>query len=194
MGESAGGASVAYLISSIKARGLFSRAISMSGSSTAQWSSNTRGLERARDLAKRLSCPQEETEKMIRCLKYERSLDQIILAQNELRLQNFAEMKSLGSESAPCPDQNFRPARLDSLNINYILDPEFCLQVKLGHLQPCPHPRDQRPGRGHPLCCPRCQKFLPESCQRQENLSARILLSSVSGGFPQTATSSWLEG
>ena len=111
MGESAGGASVAYLISSSKARGLFSRAISMSGSSTAQWSSNTRGLERGRDLAKRLSCPQEEAEEMIRCIKYERSLDQIILAQNELRLQNFAEMKSLGSESAPCPDQDFRPPR-----------------------------------------------------------------------------------
>ena len=158
VGESAGGASVAYLVSSTKARGLFSRAISMSGSSTAQWSSNTRGLERARDLAARLSCPQGEAEEMVRCLKYERSLDQIILAQNELRLQNFAEMKSLGSESAPCPDHNFRPARY-SLNINIInnlLDSVFCPQVELGHLQPCPHPRDQRPGRGHPLCCPRC--------------------------------------
>ena len=111
VGESAGGASVAYLASSTAARGLFSRAIAMSGSSTAQWSSNSRGLERAGDLAARLGCPRGEAEAMVRCLKYERSMDQIILAQNEIRLQNFAEMKSIGSESAPCPDQNFRPAR-----------------------------------------------------------------------------------
>ena len=111
VGESAGGASVAYLTSSTAARGLFSRAIAMSGSSTAQWSSNNRGLESAGDLAARLGCPRGETEAMVRCLKYERSMDQIILAQNEIRLQNFAEMKSIGSESAPCPDQNFRPAR-----------------------------------------------------------------------------------
>ena len=111
VGESAGGASVAYLTSSTAARSLFSRAIVMSGSSTAQWSSNSRGLESAGGLAARLGCPRGETEAMVRCLKYERSMDQIILAQNEIRLQNFAEMKSIGSESAPCPDQNFRPAR-----------------------------------------------------------------------------------
>ena len=111
VGESAGGASVTYLMSSPEARGLFSRAFSMSGSSTAQWSSNSRGLEGARDLAARLGCPRGEAEAMVRCLKYERSVEEITLAQNEIRLQNFAELKSLGSESAPCPDQNFRPAR-----------------------------------------------------------------------------------
>ena len=111
VGESAGGASVAYLTSSPLGRGLFTKAIAMSGSSTAQWSSNSRGPERARNLARRLNCPLEETEAMVRCIKYERSMEEIILAQNELRLRNFAEMKSLGSESAPCPDQNFSPAR-----------------------------------------------------------------------------------
>ena len=80
MGESAGAASLSYLMSSSVSRGLFSRAVIMSGSATAQWAVNARPAQHARGLARELGCPHIEEESMVRCVKYHRTVDQIIKA------------------------------------------------------------------------------------------------------------------
>ena len=80
VGESAGAASLSYLMSSSVSRGLFSRAVIMSGSATAQWALNSRPVQHARGLARELGCPHIEEESMVRCVKYHRTVDQIIKA------------------------------------------------------------------------------------------------------------------
>ena len=80
MDESAGAASLSYLQSSSVSRGLFSRAVIMSGSATAQWALNSRPVQHARGLARELGCPHIEEESMVRCVKYHRTVDQIIKA------------------------------------------------------------------------------------------------------------------
>ena len=85
VGESAGAASVSYLLASSVSRGLFSRAVIMSGSATAQWAVNRRPGEHARGLASQLGCPVSEEERMVRCVKYHRTVDQIVRAHEEYR-------------------------------------------------------------------------------------------------------------
>ena len=85
VGESAGAASVSYLLSSSVSRGLFSGAVMMSGSATAQWAVNTRPAQHARGLASQLGCPLGEEESLVRCLKYHRTAHQIITAHEEYR-------------------------------------------------------------------------------------------------------------
>ena len=78
MGQQAGGASVHYHLLSPLSRGLFSRAVSMSGTALCWWASIKRPLEKAKKLARLLKCPynkhsnndsQEELQKMVECLK-----------------------------------------------------------------------------------------------------------------------------
>ena len=85
VGESAGAASLSYLMSSSVSRGLFSRAVIMSGSATAQWAVNARPAQHARGLARELGCPLSEVESMVRCVKYQRTVEQIITAQEQYR-------------------------------------------------------------------------------------------------------------
>ena len=74
-----------------------------------QWAANTRPADWAARLARLLRCPAHEPAAMVRCLKYSRTAAQLVTAQNTLRLDNFARMQTLGSESAPCADSTFRP-------------------------------------------------------------------------------------
>ena len=80
VGESAGAASLSYLLASSVSRGLLSRAVIMSGAATAQWAVNTRPAQHARGLARQLGCPLSQQESMVRCVKYHRTVDQIIKA------------------------------------------------------------------------------------------------------------------
>ena len=101
MGESAGAASVSYLLSSPVSRGLFSRAVMMSGSATAQWAVNTRPAQHARGLASQLGCPLGEEERMVRCVKYHRTEQQIVRAHEEYR--SVSQSVSLSSsQSSQC--------------------------------------------------------------------------------------------
>ncbi|KAL7015755.1 hypothetical protein ACKWTF_016653 [Chironomus riparius] len=72
-GESAGGATVNYLMNSPKSRKLFHRAISQSGSLMSIWAEpHRKGLakERATKVAKLMGCPVDSsTKKMIECLR-----------------------------------------------------------------------------------------------------------------------------
>ena len=110
-GESAGSASVTYHLTSHLSRGLFQRAVAMSGSNTAQWALNTRPQLFTRRLAQILECSVEDTVTMVQCIKYHRTAEQIVIAQDMLRRENFAGAETLGSESAPCVDHNFSPPR-----------------------------------------------------------------------------------
>merc|ERR1719350_956171 len=70
MGQQAGGASVHYHLLSPLTRGLFHRAVSMSGSALCWWASLKRPQERAKRLAKLVDCKEgEEMDKMVACLR-----------------------------------------------------------------------------------------------------------------------------
>jgi len=72
MGQQAGGASVHYHLLSPITRGLFNRAVSMSGSALCWWASIKRPQEKAKRLARLLDCPQEvqeDMEKLIECVR-----------------------------------------------------------------------------------------------------------------------------
>nr|AHJ81347.1 carboxylesterase [Locusta migratoria] len=69
-GESAGGASVHYLMLSPLAKGLFHRAISQSGVCTAPWAAPEPGLlDRARKVAAMVGCPTEPSAALVDCLR-----------------------------------------------------------------------------------------------------------------------------
>lgn len=85
VGESAGAASVSYLMSSPAGRGLFSKAVLMSGANTAQWALNSRPREYSSGLARALGCPLSDQEEMVRCVKYRRSVEQIVQAGEKYR-------------------------------------------------------------------------------------------------------------
>ena len=72
MGQQAGGASVHYHMLSPITRGLFKRAVSMSGTALCWWASIKRPQEKAKRLARLLECPQEDQddmEKMVECVR-----------------------------------------------------------------------------------------------------------------------------
>ena len=115
IGESAGAAAVSYLMSSPVGRGLFSKAVVMSGANTAQWAVNTRPSHYASGLARALGCSHRVEEDMVRCIKYGRTLDQIIFAGEKYRKELQARGLILGTEIfAPCHDSTFSPLTADS--------------------------------------------------------------------------------
>jgi len=72
MGQQAGGASVHYHMLSPITRGLFNRAVSMSGTALCWWASIKRPQEKAKRLARLLECPQEDQddmEKLVECVR-----------------------------------------------------------------------------------------------------------------------------
>ncbi|XP_017785446.1 PREDICTED: venom carboxylesterase-6-like [Nicrophorus vespilloides] len=70
-GESAGGASAHYHMLSPLSRGLFSNAISESGTALCPWafSPKNEGLINSKKLAKLFKCPTDSTKKMVECLR-----------------------------------------------------------------------------------------------------------------------------
>lgn len=69
MGQQAGGASVHYHLLSPMTRGLFNRAVSMSGSALCWWASLKRPLERANKLAGLVECKKDDRQEMVECLR-----------------------------------------------------------------------------------------------------------------------------
>lgn len=72
MGQQAGGASVHYHLLSPITRGLFNRAVSLSGSALCWWASIKRTQEKAKMLAKVVECPEEvlkDMEKLVDCIR-----------------------------------------------------------------------------------------------------------------------------
>lgn len=95
MGQQAGGASVHYHMLSPLTRGLFNRAVSMSGTALCWWASLKRPLERAQKLAKLVDCPQKVKEDLVSCLK-EKPMDALMNTH-----PNFYEWKHLEQNKEP---------------------------------------------------------------------------------------------
>ena len=101
MGESAGSASVSHLLLSPRASGLFQRAVMMSGVWPAAWSYNPEPDKASHLIARELKCP-KRPEKLLYCLRYKRSMEQIVTATERLRRRQQAQ-GSLGIFlTAPC--------------------------------------------------------------------------------------------
>jgi len=97
MGQQAGGASVHYHMLSPLSRGLFSQAASLSGSALCWWASIKRPLEKARKLARLLSCPKkdEETKEMVDCFR-SKPMEDLMNTH-----PNFSEWKHLEQSQEP---------------------------------------------------------------------------------------------
>jgi len=95
MGQQAGGASVHYHILSPITRGLFHRAVSMSGSAMCWWASLKRPQERAKKLAKLVDCPKDELAPLIECLR-EKPMFELMNTH-----PNFYEWKHLEQSQEP---------------------------------------------------------------------------------------------
>ncbi|ELK30016.1 PREDICTED: bile salt-activated lipase isoform X3 [Myotis davidii] len=68
-GESAGAASISLQILSPYNKGLIRRAISQSGSGVASWAIQRNPLHWAKQIAKKVGCPVDDTARMAKCLK-----------------------------------------------------------------------------------------------------------------------------
>jgi len=76
MGQQAGGASVHYLLLSPLTRGLFSRAVSMSGTALSWWASLKRPLEKAQKLGKLVECENlNNATLLVECLREQKMED-----------------------------------------------------------------------------------------------------------------------
>ncbi|XP_023348100.1 venom carboxylesterase-6 [Eurytemora carolleeae] len=95
VGQQAGGASVHYHLLSPLTRGLFNRAVSLSGSALCWWASLKRPLERANKLAKLVDCQNQDKETMIKCLR-EKPMDLLMNTH-----PNFYEWKHLEQNQEP---------------------------------------------------------------------------------------------
>ena len=98
MGQQAGGASVHYHILSPITRGLFNRAVSLSGTALCWWASIKRPQEKAKKLAQIVECPQEaqgDMEKLIDCVKGKPMMDLMNT------LPNFYQWKHLEQTQEP---------------------------------------------------------------------------------------------
>lgn len=95
IGHSAGAACVHYHMLSPTSRGLFSRAISQSGTALSPWAlvKNPRG--QAFDLGKKLGCPVDSSKMMVECLK-DLPAEDILLSQNIdlVRFESYFRMSS----------------------------------------------------------------------------------------------------
>ncbi|CAL8105116.1 unnamed protein product [Orchesella dallaii] len=80
-GSSAGGASVHYHMLSKMSKGLFSRAISQSGTAIKIWSFARHPREQAKRLAATLGCPWDKPQSMVDCFK---SMDALKIVQTHL--------------------------------------------------------------------------------------------------------------
>ena len=106
MGQQAGGASVHYHLLSPLSRGLFNRAVSMSGTALCWWASLKRPLERAKKLARLLECPYTvlhdgspngdiTTKALVECLR-ERDMEKLMNTH-----PNFYEWRHLEQSQEP---------------------------------------------------------------------------------------------
>ncbi|KAL3287467.1 hypothetical protein HHI36_001938 [Cryptolaemus montrouzieri] len=77
-GLSAGGASVHYHYLSPLSRDLFSRGLSMSGTALQPWALTENPLEKAKFVARNVSCETDSTEKMISCMRSKSYKDLIV--------------------------------------------------------------------------------------------------------------------
>lgn len=68
-GQSAGGMSVSAHLAAEMSRGLFHRAIAMSGSIVAQWTVGYDQLHLAKKQARLVNCPDDNIEEMVKCLR-----------------------------------------------------------------------------------------------------------------------------
>ena len=68
-GQQAGGASVHYHLLSPLSRGLFHRAVSMSGTALCWWATIKRPLEKAQKLARLLECPYDNATRLLDCVR-----------------------------------------------------------------------------------------------------------------------------
>lgn len=93
VGQQAGGASVHYHLLSPLTRGLFHRAISMSGSALCWWASLKRPLEKARKLAKLVDC--KNNQELAKCLR-EKPMDVLMNTH-----PNFYDWKHLEQNQEP---------------------------------------------------------------------------------------------
>jgi len=98
MGQQAGGASAHYHMLSPITRGLFNRAVSLSGSALCWWASIKRPQEKAKKLAQIVDCPKDaigDMEKLIECIKYKPLMDLMNT------LPNFYQWKHLQQTQEP---------------------------------------------------------------------------------------------
>eukprot|EP00090_Calanus_glacialis_P030307 TRINITY_DN4885_c0_g1_i1.p1 TRINITY_DN4885_c0_g1~~TRINITY_DN4885_c0_g1_i1.p1 ORF type:complete len:639 (+),score=148.83 TRINITY_DN4885_c0_g1_i1:104-2020(+) len=95
MGQQAGGASVHYHLLSPLTRGLFHKAVSMSGTALCWWASLKRPYEKAKKLAKLVECPEDDKEKLVECLK-EQPMEKLMNTH-----PNFYDWKHLEENQEP---------------------------------------------------------------------------------------------
>lgn len=86
MGQSAGARSVMLHLVSPMSRGLFHRAIMMSGGVTAQWKVPTHQLHLAKKQAAIFQCPEDDIEKMVECL---RKVDGVMMGETSNEFKEF---------------------------------------------------------------------------------------------------------
>lgn len=98
MGQQAGGASVHYHLLSPLTRGLFNKAISMSGSALCWWASIKRPQEKAKKLARLLDCTDEEQQDMTKLVECVRNKPMFELMNTH---PNFYEWKHLEQTQEP---------------------------------------------------------------------------------------------
>ncbi|ESO85321.1 hypothetical protein LOTGIDRAFT_73627, partial [Lottia gigantea] len=104
MGQSTGAASVGHHIVSPRSVDLFQRAIMLSGSDLSEWSTVKKvdSIKYAKALAYEIGCPVDDMERLVDCLRYYRTYNEIVNA--SMRVSLLVNGNIVGVDYAFLPD------------------------------------------------------------------------------------------
>jgi len=102
MGESAGSASVTYLMLSPLATPYFQQVIAESGSALSSWAFDITPEKHAKEIASFLDCPMDSTRSLISCLKQDKTAKEIVLSHKKYVHSERAQGRLGFGGSSPC--------------------------------------------------------------------------------------------
>jgi len=101
-GESAGSASVTYHLLSPLSQPYFHQAIAESGSALSGWAFDSKPEQHGKNVSKHIGCPTDDMNKLVTCLKGEKTHQEIVLGHNQfVKTEREAARMGFGG-SSPC--------------------------------------------------------------------------------------------
>jgi len=121
-GESAGSASVTYHLLSPLSQPYFHQAIAESGSALSGWAFDSKPEQHGKNVSKHIGCPTDDMNKLVTCLKGEKTHQEIVLGHNQfVKTEREAARMGFGG-SSPCSQTHGAQKFVDKHPKEYLME------------------------------------------------------------------------